>query len=425
MKTFKLTILAFLMPLMLFAQFDTIRVMQYNILFYGANGGGCSNSNNGLTMKDANFKRIAKATNPDILCINEMGNSPILADRILQNVLNTDSVNYYRKGVYTNGTNSTLTNMMFYNSEKLVLHSEEVINAPVRDINLSRLYYKDSLGTANGDTVFITVINGHLKAGSSTSDRDTRDLMTQEVMSVLNAKGVRDNYLALGDFNARSSNEDAIQNLLNPSNPDIKFVDPINSLGSWNNNSNFANVHTQSTHTSGGCPAGGGMDDRFDMILASEYIIGDSAGARYIPGSYTAFGQDGNRFNGTINQGTNQAVPDSIADALFDLSDHIPVYLDLEVKQYVDTTSGVYLESKIRENIQIVNPSVENLLKIYVKRKGDYRIQLYNLQSQLILDAHIGKNEFETIPFVSENGVYLLKIEDVNGYSQVYRILKN
>ncbi len=401
---------------------DTARVMVYNILYYGTNAFGCSNSAPAMAIKDAALKKILKSTNPDIFVVNEMANNVLYAERILQNVLNTDGVSKYSRGAYTNTANSSIVNMMFYNNEKFGLHSEEVVNNVLRDINLSKLYYKDSLlGIEGIDTVFLTVINGHLKAGSSTSDRAERAVMIQNVLNNLSAKGKKDNYLIMGDFNARSSSEDAIQNLLNPADPNLKFLDPISSLGNWYNNGNFAGIHTQSTHTSGSCFAGGGMDDRFDLIFASEYIMGDSAKVKYIQGSYTAFGQDGNRFNGNINDGTNAAVPDSIADALYDASDHLPVFLDVEIQKA--QLSGTNSKS-LTFPVKLLNNPINEFLKVSLDDQREYHFTIQNLQGKVISKHEVQfKKSFE-YNLIAPKGIYILHWVNNNGESSSLKILK-
>ena len=50
-----------------------------------------------------------------------------------------------------------------------------------------------------------------------------------------------------GDFNLYSSSEPAYGTILNGGT--VLLFDPISSPGSWNNNSSFANIHTQSTRS--------------------------------------------------------------------------------------------------------------------------------------------------------------------------------
>jgi len=63
------------------------------------------------------------------------------------------------------------------------------------------------------------------------------------------------------------------------------------------------------------------MDDRFDIMLTS-YALDP----QMIPSSYTAYGNDGNHFNDSINRPPNTAVSQNVADAIHYSSDHIPVF---------------------------------------------------------------------------------------------------
>jgi hypothetical protein len=56
------------------------------------------------------------------------------------------------------------------------------------------------------------------------------------------------------------------------------------------------------------------------------FVVHQLAG---VTGSYTAFGNDAQHFNDSINRMPNLAVDSATAQALHDASDHLPVYLDL------------------------------------------------------------------------------------------------
>ena len=74
--------------------------------------------------------------------------------------------------------------------------------------------------------------------------------------------------------------------------------------------------------------ATGGLDDRFDFILVSAALMDDQNTAYIIPESYRPWGNDGQHFNQSINDGTNGVVPEKVADALHVASDHLPVVAD-------------------------------------------------------------------------------------------------
>jgi hypothetical protein len=111
--------------------------------------------------------------------------------------------------------------------------------------------------------------------------------------------------------------------------------------GTWNANSLYKNYDTQSPCFSACIGSGGGMDDRFDLVLPSPAML-DGAGFDMIPGSTVPFGNDGAHFNTDINgDGFNFAVGYTVATALRNASDHIPVYVDVQVPAKVSAFSAV------------------------------------------------------------------------------------
>ena len=61
------------------------------------------------------------------------------------------------------------------------------------------------------------------------------------------------------------------------------------------------------------------------MILISQ-SISDGVSISYLLNSYTAYGNDGNHFNDSINAPPNTAVGQEIADAIHYASDHLPLF---------------------------------------------------------------------------------------------------
>lgn len=406
-------------------QADTIKMMQYNLLYYTTSvPSGCNITSTYLDNKDLNFKKIIKYENPDVICVNEIGSQSTYVDRIKNNVLNTDGVTYYQNCPLTNFSGGSIANMLFYDSRKLGYHSFFYITTSVRDINAYKMYYKTPQ-LANGDTIFITFILAHLKAGSYDSDKLTRYQQTQALMNKLEQLQVADNYVFSGDFNLYTSSEQAYQHLINYSNTLFRFYDPINQPGNWNNSSQFAAIHTQSTHTSSdnGCYSTGGMDDRFDFILVSPYVYFGSKKVRSINSSYHALGQDGNRFNGSINNPSNSIVPDSIANALYNFSDHLPVIMKIAID---NTVSINEIEPPFL--VQVVNPIQNQLVvELHLKTATILTFEIYTLGGKLIdsytnfFDAgnSLHKQNFDYPP-----SFYILKIQNSEKQVVVKKLVK-
>jgi len=244
-----------------------------------------------------------------------------------------------------------------------------------------------------------------------------RNQQVTTALNYLSAHYPADNYLFMGDLNLYKSSEAAYQTLTNYSNSNYRFNDPINKPGNWNNNSSFAAVHTQSTHSSSnGCAAGGGLDDRFDFILISNALKTGSKHISYVNNSYKVIGNDGNHFNKSINSGTNNSVPSNVLSALYNNSDHLPVVLELDLDHTIAGISDAEKANQFRVSFE--NP-LRNDLVLYIKSEQTQklRVHIYDIRGKEILSRQVQANEHTRMDFdMSEfaNGLYLLRIEGAN-----------
>jgi endonuclease/exonuclease/phosphatase family metal-dependent hydrolase len=285
---------------------DTVKIMSYNLLNYS-----------GSVKKDTNFRKTVKYSDPDILVVVEILSEAAM-NRMLTNIMNYYTPNVYSTGTFTDGFDTD--NAIFFKSSKFTFLSNIPIQTDLRIINLYTLVHKLS-----GDTVRLLAV--HLKASSGSSNEQRRLVEVNYMRAVTNSFPAGTEFMVLGDFNIYSANEPAYQRLLQvETNNEGHFVDPYNLPGTWNQ-AGYAPYHSQSTRTGslGDSGATGGMDDRFDMILNSKAVT-EEGRIKYIPGSLKPFGNDGNHYNASINQLPNTAVPDSIAEALYYGSDHLPAY---------------------------------------------------------------------------------------------------
>ena len=316
-RTYILIALFFGLALSAISQ-DTLKIMQYNLLYYGKNVYDCNSTNNNIDNKNTNLRTILAYAKPDIFCVNEMDASLSDVDYLMDNVLNIDGISSWK---HANISGSYSINMIYYNSDIFELMSQASINASPRQTNV---YHMKHITSNTEFTVFVA----HLKAGSQASDEDDKAAATQNVMNYIASQGPG-NYLFEGDLNLYTSASQAFQNLVNPANTNLAFQDPANRVGDWSNNYNFSDVHTQSTHTSGDCFVTGGMDDRFDFILASKDIMEGNNEIKYLASSYETIGQDGNHYNNALIDGTNNAAPSNVINALYNTSDHLPVSMEM------------------------------------------------------------------------------------------------
>jgi endonuclease/exonuclease/phosphatase family metal-dependent hydrolase len=409
-----------------FGQTQTIRMMHYNLLFYTEQGSGsCNSTTNNLNTKDAALRTIIDYVEPDVFVVNEIGSNVSYADRIVNNVLNANGRQGYQHGPLTNYSGGIIANMLFYNSAKLAFHSHFALNTVNRDINGYKMYYITP-NLAHGDTVFTTFILMHLKAGTGSDNEQKRLSQVTRLMNYLESTGLYGNICLSGDFNVYGASEDAYQQLIHYSNTLYKFYDPIDEEGEWNNSSRYRSVHTQSTHSDdNGCASPGGLDDRFDFILVSSPVYYGSRKVSYVDGSYKALGNDGNHFNKSINYSTNQAVPSSVANALYNMSDHLPVVMDLSVDV---TPVSVSAPSIADFEVYVINP-VEDQLRISILPSGeeDMLIELYSLEGKLLMSKQqrVGNDGARVeLDFPYTSGLYILKITDSHNATVIKKIVK-
>lgn len=410
----------------LFSQ-DTLTVMQYNLLYYGHTTGFCNNNNNSLGMKDPSLRLILDEIQPDIFTVNEIANNETIHQHLLDDNLNREGVNHFKKADFSPVATSNIGNMLYYDSRKLTLKNQYVAQATLRDVDVYELYYNAN-DLEQGDTAFIVCVVAHLKAGRTDSDRDMRELMVSNTMQFLEPKYAHENVMFMGDFNFYTGYEPGFQLMLNYPNPEMRFLDPIGQIGDWHENAFYAGIHTQSTHTSptSGCPAGGGMDDRFDFIMISDEIRFGTRHVRYVQDSYHAFGQDGLRFNGAINDPpANTAVSPEIADALHNFSDHLPVVLKLRIDKVLNTTESHYKPFMVRLSPQ---PAADRLgigfhqpstgLMAFTLFDGIGRVRIY--ESQYL---HAGKQHHEIDVSRLPAGMYFLQLQNAKGLHERAKVI--
>ena len=405
---------------------ETFTIMQYNLTYYGntASFADCNNSNNSTTDKNENLKIIIEEIQPDIFGVNELGFELTYVNSIRDDVLNTNGRDYYDK-TKMDGYGDII-NQLYYNKNKFGLYSEALIDKELdgdwitRGIDVHTLYYKAPDLADTKDTIYLTFFVAHLKAGSSSSNEILRDDATEAVMSYIENTSIKGYKFFMGDLNVYTSDEQAYQNLTNYSNADINFVDPIDRPGNWNSNSSFASIHTQSTRkddNNGGCFVSGGMDDRFDFILMDNQMEDENSTVKYVTNSYKAFGNDGAAFNEDLRISNNSVVSDTIAQALYDMSDHLPVVMQIEISS---TTSIVNeLESHISYNFS--NPINNQVFVTSSKEK--ISLSLIDITGKTLKKTFFS-NQPKLVVSDIPSGIYLLKIEDKYENSIVKKVVK-
>ncbi len=391
--------------------------MHYNLTLYG-NPFGCEDWQNDPDNKDEYLKDIVAYSGVSILCVNELGDEDQLADRILDNALNVDGVTQWSRAELTDfATPSSILNAFYYRSDVFTMVDQSYINQSVdgqwllRPIDL----YSGYLNTSGTDTTFITFVVCHLAA----SDSDERAAQTEALMAEIETRGI-DNYILSGDFNIDSSTEESFQNLIATDDPTLSFHDPVNALGNWSSNSFYSDYHTQSTRfsdTNSGCFSGGGLDDRFDMTLISETVLIGDQGLIYMPDSYRALGQGGDNYNSELITISNSVVPDSIALALYEMSDHLPVVSSFQ------EVMPIGLSETNWDRIRYENP-VSQQLTFFTSLEENVVVKLTDLTGKLVGTWPVILRHGLTIDVAHiDQGMYILSAENSAGLLTLGRLM--
>lgn len=382
----------------------SFKLASYNSLRY---------STSNVDDRHPHFRTVINGLKPDILVLQEFSGGQASVTQFLDSVMNIDSLTY-SAAPFTDGND--LDCVLYYKTSKFTMVGTENYTTTLRDI----FHYK--LRPLNlSDTLHVFGV--HLKASTGTTNQNRRKSEVDTLRKVTDALPSGSNFIVCGDFNIYSANESAYTTLLQVnSGANGEFNDVLNLAGTWNNAS-FAAHHTQSPRDvafNGG--ATGGMDDRFDLILFSD-ALNTAGGISYKSNTYNAYGNDGSRYNAAINGApTNTAVGQTIADALYQASDHIPVEAVFEYggPQASTQADTILIAEYDRANASgavtttsfaAANTSVVNLSRgsgvTYNSTGGDYNTRGWPQQNTLDATAYL---EFSISP-ASNYNLYVSEIK--------------
>jgi endonuclease/exonuclease/phosphatase family metal-dependent hydrolase len=348
-----------------------LRVMTWNISQYPQNL---------LSTRQPNFRTVMANVNADILIAQELDSSAG-RDSFFLNVLNVVEPGQWTETSWVNlGSNEG--GAVFYKPAKVAVTNLSSFGAggprAVLQCVVTPVGYTATAGT-------FRLYSMHLKAGGpATTDSTTRRTECTNIRLTLNTLPAGTNFVLGGDSNFYGAYEGGYHRLTEsqglPGNNNGRFKDPLAVYGlggsttNWHANSGFALWDTQCPCQDGtgglGCLAnfsGGGMDDRFDLLLTS-YSLQDGQGVDYLPdltitdGAMPySYGNDGSKYNKDINDGgTNGMVGVTIANALHDASDHLPVVITIQVAAKVVTDASLAFGSVLVGATASQNLSVSN-----------------------------------------------------------------
>jgi len=384
----------------LFSQ-ENIKMMFYNVLNYPLQEPASRIQDLGVVIDDYR---------PDVFMICELNNEEG-ANNIL-NVMQALNADYKRAVFQLNtsddnlGDQNDLQNMLYYDSLKFILENQFIVTTTYRDFN----HYVLKLKTANIDTdpKYLDVFITHLKSSSGTANQQLRLDMVNDFVAYLETLPSSSNVVFGGDLNLYTSSEPAFQELIDATN-NITFVDPADRVGSWSNNTNYLDVFTQSTRTASGLGgATGGFDDRFDFILTSENMLTNSD-LYFVPNRYQVYGNNNNPncYNQEINSidCDGAEFSSTIRDALYVMSDHLPVTIELHATESLSTNDVVY-----KNGIKIVGSNVvTERITLSIRENNINSLAIYNTLGQKISELKTNNASNLTID-VSKlaSGVYYI-----------------
>jgi endonuclease/exonuclease/phosphatase family metal-dependent hydrolase len=390
----------------IYGQNEILKVLSYNLLNY-------PNSSNDFRADTLN--KIIDYYTPDLFIMQELKSSSGMST-ILNSVFNTDGVDYYETGTWepqhsNPGSSWKLQQNVIYNTQKLALSYETFLWTTRRDINVFKFYFKDPNLENHQDTTYLYVVALHLKSSQGADNEAQRLSMVQILENFLDTISPDAQVIVGGDYNLYTSSEPAYQLMLDNSN-NIVLSDPVNTPGSWHNNSNFRFVHSQSTRTTpiNDDGAGGGMDDRFDFVMVSENLMDQNNAISVIENTYKPLGNNGNCFNARIIDCNNNSVPENVVNALYQMSDHVPIIMELSVEYpFYDAID----ELVYKYDLTIINQNSETLRFNIHNYSKSYSYQVIDISGKVLIKGISAASNQITIRLNNlPNGMYFLIIED-------------
>lgn len=377
---------------------DTLRIATYNTLKFPEKT---------HLKRMPYFRQVIEAMDPDILVLQELTSANGVT------LFRNEIMNYYQSGEYTSAPfvdGFDTDNMLFYKKSQFDLIANRQIDTALRDISEYVLQYKSSRAP------MLWVYSLHLKASSQSTQQ--RQQEAEILRNVLNQNPASANFFVAGDFNVYNASEPAFQTFIsNMDNNNGRCYDPINQIGNWHNSSYYAKWHTQSTRTTNvDDGASGGLDDRFDFVLVSKSLL-DKADWKILPDTYQSFGNNGKVFNLDINHERNTSVPDSIANALYYASDHLPVCVDFV---WNDPTAIDQKAKSVANNFELYNcyPNPFNsstVISYAVKTASEIQLDIFNLNGQWIETIQKGYHtagQYKVVyqPQQLNSGIYFIRL---------------
>ncbi|MEJ6795070.1 MAG: T9SS type A sorting domain-containing protein [Flavobacteriales bacterium] len=371
-------------------------VMNYNVLNFPTGS---------MQNRQDTLKKIIDFVEPDFILLQELKSEAGLISIAEESCVDLEG-EYRAANWETLQSNPNsgwpLQQNIVYNAERFTLHEENVVLTSYRDFNEFIFYFNSEELETQQDTAFLYVYTTHLKSSQGGENEQLRLEMVEYFTAHLATLPADAQVIIGGDFNLYNSDEPAYQLLLSVDNA-IQLEDPIDMPGDWHSSSYpDKSILTQSTRTSSifGDGAGGGLDDRFDFMLCSENMLDGSVGYQYVNNSYYSLGNNGTCYNENITDCMpNFSVPSSVMNALYYMSDHLPVIMQLQL----DQTSSI---SELNKKILLRSNMVSETIRF--NQSLNETVEIYSVTGKKLLQRQLNGKSINVNGLSS--GAYILVI---------------
>jgi hypothetical protein len=298
-----------------------LRIVDYNLLNYPGSTGPA---------RDPYYRTVLQPLGADIVVAEEV-TSQAAVNEFLSSVLNTLEPGQWAAAPFIDGNDTDCG--LFYKPAKVQFLAQSSFYCDTPILRLIHVYRVRPVGY-DTTAANLNLYAMHLKASQGfESQRAAEATVVRDSMNLLPAGS---HGLALGDFNLYTGTEPALTKFLeNEANNIGRLYDPLGLQGvPWQDNASIAIRHTQCPSTTAYRPnggfSGGGLDDRFDLILPT-LNFNDGQGYELVANSYVAVGNDGLHLNKSVTDPPLAPADSAYARALWFTSDHLPVRVDLQV----------------------------------------------------------------------------------------------
>jgi hypothetical protein len=309
-----------------------LRLVNWNLLNYPGSTGA---------IRDPYYRVVLTPLAPDFMVADEV-TSQAAVNEFLSSVLNTMEPGQWAAAPFVDG-NDTDCGFFYKPSKVQYLGQWSFYPNPANLLRLIHVYRIKPIGYS-ATASEIRVYGLHLKASTGSANVAQRAAEAKGLRDTLDALPAGVNALASGDYNFYTGAEPAMDTLLAIRvNNRGRLYDPLGLQGiSWQDNASMAGKHTQCPSTTAYRPnggySGGGLDDRFDLLLPT-YDLADGQAIELLPSSYVSVGNDGLHMNKSVTDAPIAPADTAYARALWWCSDHLPVRVDLRLPAQIGATT--------------------------------------------------------------------------------------